>query len=360
MSIRVVFPDGVTSVTAPSLYQWDYGQSLEIEVSPTSPAIVEIHFSCLEMDEALVQPCAITNGVATASIPDSCLEQTTPITAWIYEINGNSGNTTKSVKIPMVARPKPSVCSGDVSPEIENRYAEMITEMNSAVASIQSGDITASYAVNARHAQDADRAQQADLALFANEAQVAEHSESAITDGEGNNIVATYMPKSRRLPVVIKSISPASSGWISGYGNLFIMGTLPETQLPDSISSIGLCVEEYGSSTWTTLMRTFHLTGQKCIPATSNGYHAVFRLEGSVAEYGEDTTTLRHQINMEVELFSGANSDQLNMYVLSGEVVEFFINENTNELHMNVWDLATGNKTSPSRYTIRNAYIYFR
>ena len=46
MAIKVVFPTGASSITVAGLYQWDYGQTLEIECPEIGSEIVEVHFAC--------------------------------------------------------------------------------------------------------------------------------------------------------------------------------------------------------------------------------------------------------------------------------------------------------------------------
>ena len=68
------------------------GQTLEIRYAGL-PAVVEVHFACANMDEAIVRSCAALEGVASVEIPDRCVEQTSPITAWVYFIDGTEGHT---------------------------------------------------------------------------------------------------------------------------------------------------------------------------------------------------------------------------------------------------------------------------
>ena len=46
MAIKVVFPANTSSITVAGLYQWDYGQTLEIECPEIGSEIVEVHFAC--------------------------------------------------------------------------------------------------------------------------------------------------------------------------------------------------------------------------------------------------------------------------------------------------------------------------
>lgn len=164
MSIKAEFLRGETEKRVSALYQWDYGQTLEIESPDLSSVVeIEVHFACPEMSEAIVHPCSVDNGVATVTIPNRCLEQSHLITAWVYEINGTSGATTKVITIPVVARTRPPM-TREIPQDISDKYTELITEVNEAVERITLGDIVVAYAAKAT---SSDRATQADNASSA-------------------------------------------------------------------------------------------------------------------------------------------------------------------------------------------------
>lgn len=106
MSIKATFPTGVTELTIHGLHQWDYGQTLEIQADDL-PANVEVHFACVGMTEAIVRKCTIVKGSAQASIPNICLEQGTPLKAWVCECGESSGETIKTITMPVTQRAKP-------------------------------------------------------------------------------------------------------------------------------------------------------------------------------------------------------------------------------------------------------------
>jgi hypothetical protein len=157
MSIKATFPAGVQALTVNGLHQWDYGQSLEI-VAPDLPALVEVHFACAGMLEAVVRSCHNDNGKVTAVIPDICLEQTTPVIAWVYEIDATSGKTTRTVTLPIIQRAKPQLAT-TIAPSTSDKYTEAVGEMNALLGELASGDIVAAEAT---HAAEADRAGTAD------------------------------------------------------------------------------------------------------------------------------------------------------------------------------------------------------
>ena len=135
MNLKAIIPQGQTEITVNGLHQWDYGRKIEIH-SAGFPAVVEVHFACAGMKEAAVRVASVTNGVAVVSIPDPCLEQTSPIIAWVFEIKGSTGATTKTIILPIKARPRPQ--SGEEIPaEVTNKYIELLALVNSLEGRIE-------------------------------------------------------------------------------------------------------------------------------------------------------------------------------------------------------------------------------
>lgn len=186
MALKVTFPANTTSITVGGLYQWDYGRVLEIECAEFGSEIMEVHFACHNMTEAVVRPCTFANGVGTVTIPDRCLEQSGNITAWIYKIVGSQGHTVKTIILPVVARTRPSK-SQDIPAEYIDKYAEALTEINEAVDALEKGNITISNAIHANTADSAETAKSASNATYATSAG------SATTAGSANTASnATY------------------------------------------------------------------------------------------------------------------------------------------------------------------------
>lgn len=168
MSVKAVFEPGTDVTVTNRLHQWDYGQTLEIEAYDL-PLIHEVHFACPEMKDAIVRPCSTTNGIATVKIPDLCLEQASPITAWVFVIEGTEGMTRKTITIPVEQKTRPNP-TGDVPVEIWNQYTELISEINEAVEGLANGNITAAKANSAGSAGTAGTAGYADRAGVAGSA----------------------------------------------------------------------------------------------------------------------------------------------------------------------------------------------
>lgn len=161
MNVKAIIPQGWTGITVNGLHQWDRGQVLEIESADIKTETVEVHFACKSMAEAIVRPCSFINGIGTVSIPDQCLEQTAPISAWIYRTpEASQGYTAVTITLPIIARPRPGAPS-DVLPIVVDRYTELIEEVNKTVGALTDGSVTAKNAIQAENATTADNALQA-------------------------------------------------------------------------------------------------------------------------------------------------------------------------------------------------------
>lgn len=132
--IKAIFPTGVTAMTVNGLHQWDYGQKLEIRAAGL-PTLLEVHFSCANMEDAVVRACSVVDGAATAAIPDRCLEQSGPVTAWVYEIGETSGTTILTLTLPIIARARPQLTES-IPTDISDKYTEAVAAMNAAAAEV--------------------------------------------------------------------------------------------------------------------------------------------------------------------------------------------------------------------------------
>lgn len=178
MAIKALFLSGKNETLTDSLYQWDYGQELEIEATDLGTQEVEVHFACPSMSEALVRLCYLTDGIGAVVVPDDCLEQSSTITAWIYEIVGTQGRTRKVITIPVIARTRPSV-GRDIPTEISDRYTELITQVNEVLGDLKSGKVVVKSATTAVTATSATTAGNASTANYAVSAASADHAATA-------------------------------------------------------------------------------------------------------------------------------------------------------------------------------------
>lgn len=131
MPIRAIFTEGIKELTVSGLTQWDYGQKLEIH-GLALPAMIEVHFACLNMEEAPVRIGTTADGVTTVAIPDGCLEHDTPLRAWVYVVDTASGKTERTIHLPIQARTKPQGADSR-QPFVVDEYAEALEQINNTV-----------------------------------------------------------------------------------------------------------------------------------------------------------------------------------------------------------------------------------
>ena len=158
-TITAVFKAGAKRVSAPSLYQWDYGQVLTFE-GLELPMSYEVHFSNRpECGQAEVR-IGTEEGV---SIPDKCLEAGEPVYAFVFLHSGeNDGETVYTVQIPVVKRPKP-----------------FYTMPTSAQQSVITEAIAALNAAVQRTSELADSAEQSAIAAAESEVNAGQHANDA-------------------------------------------------------------------------------------------------------------------------------------------------------------------------------------
>ena len=230
MAIKVQFPAGEESVIARGLFQWDYGQVLEIECLEIGTEIVEVHFACSNMSEAIVRSCAFTNSVGTVAIPDECLEQASPVNAWIYEVDGTKGRTIKTITLPITARIRPSN-TRDIPSNFVDKYGQLIDEVNETMETLRNGDVVvakAKVAETAGHASTAGNASSATHAVQANKAGIADSLTAVlvtsvnITGGNGT----TDSLKSKEIYLVVFDRSGTSISGVFYFGSAISYGVI--------------------------------------------------------------------------------------------------------------------------------------
>ena len=166
MAIKVQFPVGEPTVTVRGLYQWDYGQVLEIECAEIGSEILEAHFACPNMSEAIVRTCTFSNGFGTVTIPDECLEQTGSLTVWLCRVDSTQRHTIKAITLPLTTRTRPNN-TRDVPADYTDKYGQLIEEVNEAINALENGEVTAAKALSATTANHANTAGSATSATYA-------------------------------------------------------------------------------------------------------------------------------------------------------------------------------------------------
>lgn len=88
-----------------SLWQWDYGQTLEV-TGLTLPGVVVVHFG-YSTGDAIAMTGEYKNGVLSVPIPDMYLMEARSFFAYIYLTGTGTGATYKTVKITPAPRAMP-------------------------------------------------------------------------------------------------------------------------------------------------------------------------------------------------------------------------------------------------------------
>lgn len=136
MGLTVNFPTGVDEITVQGLTQWDKGQTIEIHCT-TLPTVFQMHFACKNRTEAIVVSGTMSNNVGTVSIPDALLRQATDLKAWVYTIGENTGETVKTINLPITARAKPEDYITTLTPSQQTMLEELVASINDAISGIE-------------------------------------------------------------------------------------------------------------------------------------------------------------------------------------------------------------------------------
>lgn len=130
--VQVYFTPGSTYPgDSPSVWQYDYGQTLRIQ-GLNLPQAVEIHFALQKTGGTSKTRIGITkDGVTDVPIPDSMLENGDTeddysIYAFIYITDETSGQTEYRITLRVKARPKPEVPGGGDNPDIFHEVMETV------------------------------------------------------------------------------------------------------------------------------------------------------------------------------------------------------------------------------------------
>ena len=116
------------SYVTDSLYQWDKNQDLVISGLNLSVA-PEIHFANADMERALVRQSTLDDGIITVRIPNSLLQTSYPIKAYVGVYEGDSFKVIESVIIPIMPKEKPADYTIEDSDEEIYSFNKLETEL---------------------------------------------------------------------------------------------------------------------------------------------------------------------------------------------------------------------------------------
>ena len=120
------------AITAPPLWQYDYGQML-VFTDLTLPDTYETHFA----QEGAATSYTVLGDENGVAIPDILLQSAVPFNAYLYlHAGANDGETEYVVHIPVQNRPQPS--NGTPTPVEHDVITETIAALNAAVTAAES------------------------------------------------------------------------------------------------------------------------------------------------------------------------------------------------------------------------------
>lgn len=172
--VRANFTDGNNYTEAPGLTQWDYGQVLEIH-GLDLPKAVEIHFAIYDCpDDAIIRIGNTVDKITRAAIPEKIMEQSQCAVAYVYVSDTQSGETVRTVYMPMTARQKPEAFD---APEDAELFKETIEMVNAAAdrAELAKSDAETARDV-AQSTADETEAARAEVEALKSQAQTAAES----------------------------------------------------------------------------------------------------------------------------------------------------------------------------------------
>lgn len=117
-----------------SLYKWDTGQVLEI-YGMDLPVVPQVHFAHKGAQYAIVRQASMdASGVIRASIPDSLLQSSAHLCAYVCTMQGDEFKTHCKIVIPVISRAKPN----DYAPE-EEVYVYSLAAVEMEVITLEAG-----------------------------------------------------------------------------------------------------------------------------------------------------------------------------------------------------------------------------
>lgn len=124
--LEAVFTKGVDEIEVPGLFQWDRGQVLSISIPGGLPSTYQVHFAYRGSSKALNVTVFDSD---TVGIPDEVLTQPLDIVAYVYIITEDSGETVKTIHLPVTPRQRPEDYT-ELPPSFQERVDAMLVDIN--------------------------------------------------------------------------------------------------------------------------------------------------------------------------------------------------------------------------------------
>lgn len=126
---EAIFTTGVDEIEISGLTQWDRGQKINITIPGGLPSMFQVHFAFRGGTKALNVSVFDSTEV---EIPDELLTQPLDLVAYVYLITEDSGETVKTIHMPLTPRQKPEDYS-ELPPSFQERVDTMLLEFNDKV-----------------------------------------------------------------------------------------------------------------------------------------------------------------------------------------------------------------------------------
>ena len=151
--ITAAFQEGETRCVASGLWQWDFGQILQI-TGLDLPAAVELHM--YQKDLSCTRVGTTENGVTRVAIPDIMLRANMPITIYLYlHVEQTDGETEYKITLPITGRQRP-VDYDIADPGISIVYQALLDALDLLNGQIQTVQECAEEAVAAAESASAN------------------------------------------------------------------------------------------------------------------------------------------------------------------------------------------------------------
>lgn len=98
--MRRILIDGPDQI----LYQWDKGQRIRLEGIPSTS---RVDFARCSENKAVSKAAYADGGAVFCDIPDALLMEPNHLHGYVYEIDGDRGETVLEFMLPVIRRPKP-------------------------------------------------------------------------------------------------------------------------------------------------------------------------------------------------------------------------------------------------------------
>ena len=187
------FTPALTNVTTNKVTQWDYGRILRIE-GLKLPTAVRIDFGISGSQTTKSRIGITKDGVTDVAVPDSLLEQSKNLVAYVYVNDTKEGKTVRTINIPLEARAEPEEHD---SPESKALFAEAIEVINDVAVRAENAEITAKA-----HADSAMESLESTQQISSNFNETAANAVKAVIDAGTSQIQAVNNTKTEALKAI--------------------------------------------------------------------------------------------------------------------------------------------------------------